>query len=250
MKEKKILIVEDQLIYQIIFRNLLNKLFNITFASNGLEAIELLKSDTFHMILMDLQLPEMNGRTTFIEIRRNNLSVAPIIAVSSYATIHDQKDLLELGFVDFIPKPIKAKALLGSIITHFQSQNLKEKNNPFLGILDEKVISQLQKFNSSENLYQIFLNFIKESKLQIDEIKKSILDCQKEKIIEQIHLLKGNSGTLGIIKVFNEASSIELFLRKRTDKSLNFNILNLEKELAIFKEFIINNPKIFTNEFS
>lgn len=250
MKDKKVLIVEDQLIYQNVFLNILGKIFTTSIAKDCTEAVQLLKSETFDLILLDLELSKMTGKKTFLYIQKEKLTSAPILAISSFVSSSDQAILLELGFNGFISKPIKAKEVLESISAHL---NLRETNSDIeslFKIVDKNIFNQLRKFNSQSMMLEVYLNFIQETDEIIFQLKKLTPTLERDEIIDQLHVLKGNSGTLGIHKVFTEAKRLESMVRKTTDKSLDFNILKLEKEVGIFKEFIINKAKIFNYEFS
>ncbi len=124
IKSLNILIAEDnELNQKLISRLVQNKGHQFTMAENGEEAIEELRKDTFDIILMDIQMPEMDGieATNFIRADKSgefNPKI-PIIAVTAYAFAEDRERCYKAGMNDFIPKPInydKLQSVLEKII--------------------------------------------------------------------------------------------------------------------------------------
>ncbi|MBI9036281.1 MAG: response regulator [Bacteroidales bacterium] len=115
-KDKSILIVEDTNTNFLLLESLLLRYdVKITRALTGHEAIQFMKDDsTFDLILMDIQLPGINGYEATTEIRKFNKEI-PIIAQTAYAMYDDVVKALDAGCNDFIAKPIKSKKLLGLI---------------------------------------------------------------------------------------------------------------------------------------
>ena len=250
MKGKKVLIIEDQLIYQNIFINILGKILPTTIAKEGEEAIQLLKREKFDLILLDLQLSKMDGKKVFLHIQKEKLSSAPILAISPSSSSSDQAILIELGFKGFISKPINAKELLKCISIHLDLKKPNSEEELLFKIIDPNVFRQLRKFNSPSMMLEVYLKFIAESDEILFRLKKMSPTLKREEIIDHLHVIKGNSGTLGIREVYSEASRLESIMRNKTKKSLDFNILKLETEIDVLKEFIINKAKIFEYEFS
>lgn len=116
LTEIKLLVVEDNELNRLLISSVLKKeQIDFEIAENGLEAIQLLVKETFDLILMDIQMPIMDGITATREIRTKlNLSI-PIIALSANATIEDTKKYLESGMNDHIPKPFKKEELFSKI---------------------------------------------------------------------------------------------------------------------------------------
>jgi two-component system sensor histidine kinase/response regulator len=123
----RILLVEDNLINQKLALKILENLgFRIDVAVNGLEAVEAVSSRPFDLILMDVQMPEMDGLTASRRIRENEEKVAvghkqevfhpiPIIAMTAGAMVGDREKCLEAGMNDYISKPIKVAQLTETI---------------------------------------------------------------------------------------------------------------------------------------
>ena len=105
---KTILVAEDDEFNALLMQELLEDLnFNMLHAKNGIEALELLKkyNNNIHIILMDIQMPEMNGIDAFVELRKRNYKM-PVIAFSAFCSKKDIQQFFSIGFNDFIAKPI------------------------------------------------------------------------------------------------------------------------------------------------
>ncbi|MDP5078093.1 MAG: ATP-binding protein [Nonlabens sp.] len=106
-KEKLILIVEDNKINQMITRKILEgKSFKCEVANDGLEALAMVSKKNYDLVLMDIHMPNMNGKDATAKIRAFNQEI-PIIALTAVTLNETEKEFYELGFDDIIPKPFK-----------------------------------------------------------------------------------------------------------------------------------------------
>jgi two-component system, cell cycle response regulator DivK len=114
---KRILVVEDQEDNRQIVRDLLmTHDYEITEAENGEEALASVVKYRPHLILMDIQLPVMDGYEASRRIKADpSLSSIPIIAVTSYALSGDEEKARAAGCDDFVPKPYSPRQLLAKI---------------------------------------------------------------------------------------------------------------------------------------
>ena len=115
----KVLLVEDHDINQVLAQSILNQFhIEVDIADNGLIAVNKLKDQRYDLVLMDMQMPEMDGLEA-TSIIRNELKLRlPIIGLSANAIESDQQKCLDAGMNDFITKPFKSTNLLNKI-THY-----------------------------------------------------------------------------------------------------------------------------------
>jgi CheY-like chemotaxis protein len=113
----KILLAEDNLVNQKLALRILNKLGyqNIEVALNGVEAVEKLKANFFEVILMDMQMPEMDGLEATRLIRKQPGQQPIIIAMTANAMQSDKDMCLQAGMNEFLTKPIKLEALMSAL---------------------------------------------------------------------------------------------------------------------------------------
>jgi len=119
MNEKKfpnILIAEDVESNFLYLKAVLSKLnANIFWAKNGIEAVEICENEqTIDLILMDLQMPEMNGYEA-TQILKKKFPQMPIVAQTAFAMSDDREKALDSGCDDYLAKPIKSKDLLSVV---------------------------------------------------------------------------------------------------------------------------------------
>ncbi len=115
----KILLAEDNEINQQVAREILeNAGLNVTMASDGLEAVESVKKNKYDAILMDIQMPVMDGYTATRIIRnlKSEIRNMPIIAITAHAMSGDEEKSLEVGMNDHVTKPIDDKELFTALI--------------------------------------------------------------------------------------------------------------------------------------
>ena len=114
----RVLVVEDVLLNQLLIKIIIAEFgFEIDVANNGKSAIEMLQKNRYDIILMDLQMPEMNGFEATEYIRKEMKSTIPIIALTADVTTVDLEKCIAIGMNDYISKPIDEKLLHSKIMT-------------------------------------------------------------------------------------------------------------------------------------
>ncbi|MCO5382028.1 MAG: response regulator [Methanosarcina barkeri] len=106
--DEKILIVEDNLLNMELILDLLELYgHNITEAEDGIKALEHLAENKFDIILLDMQLPKMDGLEVLERIKKNPATAdIPVIAVTAHAMKGSEEHFIEMGCVDYVSKPI------------------------------------------------------------------------------------------------------------------------------------------------
>jgi len=121
IKDIRVLVVEDIALNQLLMKTLLNDFgFVCEIAANGKIAIKKLEAGTFDIILMDLQMPEMNGFEATEYIRHTMNSDIPIIALTADVTTVDLDKCKAVGMNDYIAKPVDDKLLYSKIVGEFK----------------------------------------------------------------------------------------------------------------------------------
>ncbi|OOQ60862.1 response regulator [Mucilaginibacter pedocola] len=108
-----ILVAEDNAINQKLIIRILNKLgYEPALAENGVEVMSMLELKPYDLILMDIQMPEMDGLEATQLIRSSNVDQPLIVAMTANAMHEDKEECLRVGMNDYLPKPVKLEALL------------------------------------------------------------------------------------------------------------------------------------------
>ncbi len=128
-KDIRILVAEDNLINQKVARGILNNIgFKIEVVTNGVEVLEILKQQSFDLIFMDMQMPEMDGVEATIEIRKNNLVQQPTIVAMTANAMSESRDIcIAAGMDDYIAKPVKVNDIRAIIGKWFPADNSKRE---------------------------------------------------------------------------------------------------------------------------
>jgi two-component system cell cycle response regulator DivK len=115
--EEKLLIVDDSILNRELLREVLEfHSYEVIEATNGLQAIELAMEHCPDLIILDIQMPVMNGFATIAKLRNlPALDGVKVIAVTSFAMSGDRERILEAGFDDYLSKPIEIRELQGRI---------------------------------------------------------------------------------------------------------------------------------------
>jgi CheY-like chemotaxis protein len=112
----RVLVAEDNLINQLVMLRMLGKLgYLADVASNGLEVLQALERQSYDVILMDVQMPEMDGIETAKEIRKKWPDGPKIVAITAYALQGDREKCLAAGMDDYISKPVKLEELRAAL---------------------------------------------------------------------------------------------------------------------------------------
>lgn len=122
MKEKKVLIVEDEETIQRLFKDVLEKVgYKIIIAGDGEQGVQLASKEKPDLILMDMQMPIKNGLEATHEIKGNPLTNnIPIVALTALAMKGDEERVRAAGCDDYISKPVQIRALLEKVASYFK----------------------------------------------------------------------------------------------------------------------------------
>jgi len=113
----RVLVAEDNVINQMIVEEILSSAgINVTIANNGFDALDALKNESFDIILMDIQMPEMDGLTATAQIRANHrYDDLPILAMTANAGTEHRAESMKAGMNDHLTKPIDVEQLYSAL---------------------------------------------------------------------------------------------------------------------------------------
>ena len=117
LEKKKILVIEDNIESQLIYKVYLRSIYSVEFADTGESGLELLKANKYNLLLLDINLPgQLNGEDVLKAIR-NNLKIPdfPVIVITAYALKGDKEKFLQQGANNYLAKPVDKKVLLDEI---------------------------------------------------------------------------------------------------------------------------------------
>jgi CheY-like chemotaxis protein len=242
VKSLHVLIAEDHPMNQyIIEQTLFNSNINCRIVNNGKEAIDVLRKEHFDLVLMDVEMPVMDGMEATVRIRKmknKKLSQIPIIAITANAFKEDRQEYLRAGMNDCITKPFTQEQLLSVIAANSSYQPLKE-SSPAKTASSKKLfdLSYIKSLSPDPSFVDKSLAIFCTNSQELTEQLEHALQTNKIKEITTIlHKLKSSAGVAGMQRTRNLILKTELDLKK---KKLNKeSITNLKKIIADFKECI------------
>ncbi|MDM8568250.1 ATP-binding protein [Thiotrichales bacterium HSG1] len=219
-KEIKVLLVEDNKLNQQLAKKILkNKGITVLVANDGQEAVNMVFKNKFDAILMDIQMPKMDGYEATNIIRQQYIDL-PIIAMTANAMIGDKEKCLQAGMNDYLSKPIEIKELLHVLVkwisdVHMESPTIQSENTKLPDNLPG--IDIKSGMNRLGQNYQLYVKLLQGFYNSYHDVIKKIHDLlEQEKITEAIYMLhsiKGVSGNLSITKLYEISGSLETALK-------------------------------------
>ena len=206
-----VLVVEDIALNQLLMKTLLDDFgFECDIADNGKIAIEKLRTKSYDIILMDLQMPEMNGFEATEYIRNEMKSDIPIIALTADVTTVDLAKCNAVGMNDYIAKPVDERLLYGKMI------GLMKKKSPVTGS-DTNVIGDYTKTKCTNLEYlnirtksnrilmmEMISLYLKQTPPLINAMKQGLLDKDWNSLYSAVHKMIPSFSIMGISPDFED----------------------------------------------
>jgi len=221
IKNIRVLVVEDMALNQLLMKTLLDDFgFERDIADNGKIALEKLKTNQYDIILMDLQMPEMNGFEATEYIRNKMNSKIPIIALTADVTTVDLAKCKAVGMNDYIAKPVDEKLLYNKIVglvkkpVRIQDTVANGKGNGQAKKLKYVDLSHLKQSTKSDpKLMMEFISlYLKQTPSLISEMKKGLQDKNWNSLQGAVHKMIPSFSIMGISKDFeNLAMKVQEF---------------------------------------
>ncbi len=211
---KNILIVEDNLMNQKLATVILqNNGFDITIAENGKKAVEILKDIPFDLILMDIQMPIMDGYQATHTIRNELHISTPIIAMTAHALAGEKEKCIQAGMNDYLSKPFKENDLLIKIARWGNGHN-SSPTHESKQIIDLSFLMKQTRNNRTFILDMITI-FIQQNPKDIATLKVNIEQNDYPLIFRITHTIRNTVGFFGL----NQLIGHELLTIEKLAKS-------------------------------
>jgi CheY-like chemotaxis protein/HPt (histidine-containing phosphotransfer) domain-containing protein len=187
---------------------------SVDFAENGGIAVELASSFSYDLILMDMQMPVMDGYAATAELRRRGIAV-PIIALTAYAMSEDRDKCLAVGCTDYLSKPVSRERLLNAVRHHLgQAAGSDDSTQlPANWVLPKKASDPANILRSSIGLHPgmaaIIADFVRDLPAQVDQLKSMLETKQMDPLRRLVHQLRGACGGYGFEAVTDIAAAAE-----------------------------------------
>ena len=233
LKGLKILLTEDNDINRLYATSIL-KMWECQTdtAENGYVALEKVRNNDYDVILMDIQMPVMDGfeATKAIKLSGREKTQIPIIALTANATAKDIEKCLAAGMVDCIGKPFTPQTLFSMLAKYNQLRTIKgELNAKNISNIFEKIdLTYLQKVsdNNKEFVAEIVNSFITITPNALSDIRSYLQKRDWVKMEREVHKIKPTLSMIGLVVTREKAIEIELLTHSQADNRRLKNITN------------------------
>ncbi|MEA3545866.1 MAG: response regulator, partial [Thermodesulfobacteriota bacterium] len=254
----RLLLADDNLTNQQVGIGILNKLgFQVDAVDSGIEVLSALADISYDLVLMDVQMPEMDGLEATRQIRSANTANInpdiPIIAMTAHALGSDRTRCLDVGMNDYLTKPIDPAALATVIHKWLpktkkvpEQQGETEQKKPSTEqpeqTNDADIFDQsdfLQRMMDDTDLANLILNeFLKDIPTQIDHLRTMVEQKRTTAAGDQAHKIKGAASNVGGRSLMNVASTMEKAGKSGEQETLTKLLPELEQQFFQLQKVI------------
>ncbi len=247
---RTILLAEDNVVNQRVATGLLEKRGHVVVvAHNGREATQAVATQRFDLVLMDVQMPEMDGIEATRVIRREEAArneYTPIVAMTAHAMKGDRERCLEAGMDDYLTKPIQVKELLMAIDRLTTSRSITPATAP-AALVPSQQLAPLRTLvdgvepvdlatlltrveNDWDLLHEMIELFLDSSPQLLAEIEAGLArqDCQS--VERTAHALKGAMQSISAVPAAQAAATLEAFAKTRAPGEADRSLIALKIE--------------------
>ena len=262
-KRPNVLLVEDNLVNQKVAAGIFRKLgCQIEIVSNGQEAVDTLKDNTFDIVMMDIQMPVMDGYEATAIIRNRTTNVRnhaiPIIAMTAHAFKSDLEKCLASGMNDYVTKPVTPKSLADALEkwlpkasadqparADFQKKEVDAKQHASPQIWDEA--GMLERLMDDKELVASILDeFLSDIPRQIETLRSHLDAGDVAGAKRQAHTIKGSAANVGAQTLYAIAAEMEQAGRAGNLEGMTTRMNTLSSAYETFKQYKGYRKEAFT----
>lgn len=241
LDEIEVLLVDDNPVNMVLNNRLMKVLIpnaKLTEAVNGLEALEACKKNPFSIILMDVQMPVMDGIEATKQIRQlAGYENVPIIGVTAGNVLGEREKCIDCGMDDFLPKPLRQSQLEEMLRKHLDDNNSQEENKEI--VIENHLNMEMlnEQIGDDVEFRNMFLNLVVKQLNQADEdIALATNEKNRSDVEAILHKLRGTAGIAGLFKL----SEISVKWEKDESEVMDFQKLNdeIRQEISVALDII------------
>jgi PAS domain S-box-containing protein len=215
----KVLLVEDNRVNQIVATNFLKRWgITVDIANDGKEAVDLIQNKSYHLILMDLQMPQMDGYEAATSIRAldhdNYFKTVPIIALTASAMIDTQHAVIEAGMNDFVTKPFHPEDLCNKIAMYVDPENFRHYS-------DDRYRANLDLYAEGDTEFkkELAILLIKNLEELCQSLEQTLYEKNADVFRKTTHKVKTSIGMLGDEEFTEVVNSLKSSLQQNPEMS-------------------------------
>jgi PAS domain S-box-containing protein len=239
-QQYKILLTEDDKVNQLVISRMLNECgYGVDIAGNGYEAVEMAGQNNYDIILMDIQMPEMDGIEATKRIREINQDI-PVLAITAYALHGDREKFLSQGMDGYISKPIKVEKLVAEIEKCISHKEATRQSGDFKMHIDANGEIIIKEINASDGLVGKVYDAEKEDQLAelINELNDQVAAGKLEDFEKLANQIKKLAIVLDIEDLKVVAFKIELDIRRGNFEAAAEKVSQINHIYSVYKKTV------------
>jgi signal transduction histidine kinase/CheY-like chemotaxis protein len=203
---------------------------------SGAQAIEAVRAERFDYILMDVQMPDMDG----FEATRRILGIAGkrkprVIAMTANALPGDRERCMAAGMSDYVTKPVRPAALAAALRQEYEAETAADLRSTITDVLDARVLEDLRMLEATSGtplIADLAASFRADVPARMEELRTAAGAREMDQVRGLAHRLRGSAGAVGANRVFLTATDIETNAAALAPEALDAHIGHLAKEVA------------------
>jgi signal transduction histidine kinase/DNA-binding response OmpR family regulator len=237
----RVLLAEDNPVNQRIVARILEKAgCSVEVASDGRQAIKVLVQDEFDLVLMDVQMPHMDGFEATAAIRSDGrFRSLPIIAMTAHAMKGDRERCLQAGMNDYVSKPVHTEQLLGAIAKWTERADAADGADSPVDM--EDALGRVS--GDAEVWLEVAGIFLEDTPNRLDKIEAAVEAGDAETVQKEAHSIKGAAANVGAKPLLGAASELEAAGRESRFDEIGDALGRLRGEFSRFETFLAEERK-------
>jgi signal transduction histidine kinase/DNA-binding response OmpR family regulator len=228
----RLLVVEDNLVNQRIVSAILRKKgYTIEIANHGQEALEKLESGDFALVLMDIQMPVLDGLETTRRIRRTDpLRNLPIVAMTAHAMTGDRERCLAAGMNAYVSKPVNPAHLIATVESYLEPGATTERIDEGSDPIDRDQAARIMDSNQGlmRGMVQLFLQMAPE---RLEKLHSAAARTDQRELSIEARALKGAAERIAAHDVADCATGLEDAVQRSDYARVGEQLVRLENEI-------------------
>jgi CheY-like chemotaxis protein len=241
-----LLLVEDNRLNQVVAKKILELAgATLEIATDGQQAVDLLRAspDQYHAVLMDVQMPVMDGFTATRLIRQELKLTLPVIAMTEGVMQSEQDQCAASGMDDFVAKPLDVNKMLGTIRRHLPAGLAAERPAAAAATLSWRAADATSALFAPDAVLNVLggdialqltliRQFTETNRTAVDDVRQALADEQPSDAARILHTLKGTAATLRADALAQAAAAAEAVIRNKNQSSYPARLGEVERALG------------------
>lgn len=240
----RVLLVEDNAVNQKVVLAILTKRgFEVEVAANGLESLAALQRDTFDLVLMDVQMPYMDGIEATRKIREDlGLLHLPIVAMTAHAMTGDRERCIDAGMNDYVSKPVNPSTLVHTILRHIEQNRAQSTGRPAAvaatnpiepapsQAIDRGLAARLT--DNDANLFEgMLLLFLQMAPERIEKIQTAVSREDRGVVERELRKIRSAAERIAAVSVVESTEKLMEAVEAHQQEQIQSSLMNLEAQI-------------------